>query len=106
MGAYRRGGIHKQPELGGSVFSLSEAVGWLEALAAALDSYNWVLGEEFVAAKEVFTGILYGVSVIYYYVVPCYNIVAWLHGHMNKRVLAIHTIALSTAGERGEGGGK
>lgn len=57
MGAFRRGGINKQPTLSGSIFSLSEAIGWLEALSAALDSYNWALGEELLLAKEVFSGM-------------------------------------------------
>ena len=55
-GSRGRGGIQKQPRLCGAVFSLSETLSWLEALAAATDSYNWVLEEDLLSPDELFTG--------------------------------------------------
>ena len=56
-GAFSRGGIQKSPVLSGSVFSLSDTVSWLEGLMAALDSYNWVLGDELLSVNDLFAGM-------------------------------------------------
>lgn len=58
-GGHGHGGIQKQPTLSGSVFSLSDAVSWLEGLMAAIDSYNWVLGEQLLSPSELFAGKLH-----------------------------------------------
>lgn len=56
-GANGQGGIHKRPLLRGASFSLPDVVSWLETLMAAVDCYNWVLGEELLSPKELFAGI-------------------------------------------------
>ena len=48
--------IQRAPVLKGATFSRAEAVGWLESVTAALDSYNWVLREQLFAPSELFHG--------------------------------------------------
>lgn len=48
-------GLQKRPVLSGSgAFSFMDTINWLESLQAALDNYNWVLGEQLISPSEVF----------------------------------------------------
>ena len=54
------GGIHRRPVLSGPSFSLPDAVSWLEGVLAAVDCYNWVLGEELLSPNDLFgEGVLW-----------------------------------------------
>ena len=53
-GGHLKGGIQSHPTLGGKMFSLSEACGWLELLQASLDCYNWVLEDQLLSPSELF----------------------------------------------------
>lgn len=55
-GGHGRGVIQKQPVLSGTTFSLTETVLWFEGLMAALDCYNWVLGDQLMSPSELFKG--------------------------------------------------
>ena len=48
--------IQKIPVLKGTLFSRTEAVGWIECVTAALDCYNWVLKEQLFSPSELFDG--------------------------------------------------
>ena len=55
-GGQGRGGIQKQQTLHGTNFSLVETIRWLETVTAAVDCYNWVLGDNLLSPNEVFLG--------------------------------------------------
>ena len=46
------------------MFSRAEAIGWLESVTAALDCYNWVLGEQLFSPSELFDGKILTLSVL------------------------------------------
>ncbi len=50
------GGIQGQPVLPSGVFSVGVTVGWCETLSAALDCYSWVLEDQLLSPRELFTG--------------------------------------------------
>ena len=94
-GGHTKGGIQAQPILRGKVFSLSEVCGWLECLLAALDCYNWVLGEQLVAPSEVFMCELhvYALMILWYvqYYVTILNVMICL-SHLCKKYSSIHNV--------------